>query len=119
MSLMIAEPGFAQPQTTSAPQMLFVKVIITDGAITMKPSKAQRGSTALFIISNRGAKPHTLLLGDVKRGLGKKIGFARTLRPDEQQTVPMFLDYRGTLPFSSIDPADAGKAAMKGTFKIT
>ncbi len=99
--------------------MLLVKVIITDNAITMKPSNAQRGSTALFIISNHGAKSHTLLLGDVKRGLGKKIGFARTLRPDEQQTVPMFLDYRGPLPFSGSDPADARKAAMKGTFRIT
>ena len=118
-SLAIAAPATAGPKTTNAPAMEFIKVVITDDAIVMRPTTAQRGTTALFIVSNRGAKPHTLLLGDVKRGVGKKIGFARTLGPNEQQTIVMFLDYRGALPYSSTHPGDLRKAAMKGTFTIS
>lgn len=118
-SLVVAAPSFAQPHTTNAPQMQFVKVTITDTTIVMKPPTAQRGSTVLFVVHNRGAKPHTLLLGDVERGPGKKVGFARTLGPDEQQTVVMFLDYRGTLDYSSSHPADLNKRKMKGAFKIS
>lgn len=118
VSLVIAGPSLAQRQTTNAPQMLMIKVTITDDRITMKPSTAERGSSALFIISNHGAKSHTLLLGDAERGVGKKIGFATTLGPDEQKTIVMFLDYRGALPFSSTHAADAKKAGMKGIFKI-
>ena len=118
-ALVVAAPGFARPQTTNTPQMLMVKVTITDNTITMKPAIAQRGSNALFILSNHGTKPHTLILGDAERGLGKKIGFTTTLGPDEQRTIVMFLDYRGKLAYSSGEKADARKSGMKGTFKIT
>lgn len=118
-ALAIAAPSFARPQTTNAPQMLTVKVTITDDAIIMKPNVAERGSSAIFVLSNHGTKPHTLLLGDAKRGPGKKIGFASTLGPNEQKTIVMFLDYRGVLPFAGTQAHDAKKAAMKGTFRIT
>jgi hypothetical protein len=118
-SLAIAAPGLAQRQTTNPSQMLTVRVTITDDAITMKPSMAERGSNAIFILSNHGTKPHTLALGDAKRGVGRKIGFSTTLGPNQQKTIVMFLDYRGLLPYSSPQGADARKAAMKGIFRIT
>ena len=117
-ALAIAGPGLAQRQTTNAPQMMTVKVTITDDTITMKPNVVERGSNAIFILSNHGTKPHTLQLGDIKRGQGKKIGFASALKPNEQKTIVMFLDYRGQLPYFSSHPADTKKTGMKGVFRI-
>jgi hypothetical protein len=99
--------------------MMTVRVTITDSAITMKPNVAERGSNAIFVITNQGKRTHTLQLGDVVRGVGKKIGFASgPLAPNQQKTVVMFLDYRGVLPFTSAHTSDKGKVGMKGIFRI-
>lgn len=116
LSLAIAAPGFARPQTTNAPPILTIKVTITDNSITVRPNSAARGTNTIFILTNRGTKTQRWVLGDTARGAGKKIGFASTLGPNQQKTVVMFLDYRGLLPYS-ISSA-TGKAALKGSFTI-
>jgi hypothetical protein len=59
-----------------------------------------RGSTCTFILTNRGKKTHTFVIGDVARGAGKGQGFKQVLRPNGQYTKVMFLDYRGVMKFS-------------------
>jgi hypothetical protein len=118
-TLLVAAPALARPQTTNAPQMLTIKVILTDTGVTMRPNVVARGSTAVFVVSNRGTKPQTMLLGDVKRGDGKKIGFSSKLGPNEQKTFVMFLDYRGLLPFASTGAHGGSKLTVRGTFRIS
>jgi hypothetical protein len=81
----------------------------------MSPSHAVRGSTITFVLVNRGKKTHTFVIGDVKRGPGKGQGFAQVLRPDQQFTKVMFLDYRGKLKFFL---RSGGATTAHGTFVI-
>jgi len=115
VSLVVAAPGFTRPQTTNAPAILTVKVTITDHSVTVKPRSAARGTNCIFVLTNRSKKVKRWVLGSIKRGKGKKIGFASTLKPDQQKTIVMFLDYRGSLPYSS---SSAGTRAVKGSFRI-
>jgi hypothetical protein len=85
--------------TTNAPAIFTVKVTITDHGISMSPAHAVRGSTCTFILTNRGKKSHTFVIGDVTRGTGKGQGFQQLLRPNGQYTKVMFLDYRGVMKF--------------------
>lgn len=87
--------------TTNVPAIFTVKVTLTDSRIAMSPNHAVRGSTITFVLVNRGKKTHTFVIGDVKRGTGHGQGFAQVLRPNQQFSKVMFLDYRGVLPFSS------------------
>ena len=111
-ALAVAAPGLARIQTTTAPATFTVKVLISDGVISMHPNHAVRGSTAIFVLTNRGTKTHTAVIGDPARGKGKTIGFSATLAPNQQKTVVMFLDYRGLLPYSVTG------AGSKGSFRI-
>jgi hypothetical protein len=115
-SLVVAVPAFARPQTTNAPAILIVKVTITDRGITVRPNAAPRGTSATFILTNRGTKTQKWVLGSIARGVGHKIGFASTLAPDQQKNVVMFLDYRGLLPYSASQLG--GKTVLTGSFKI-
>jgi hypothetical protein len=115
-SLAIAAPAFAHPQTTNAPAILIVKVTITDHGITVRPNAAPRGTSATFILTNRGTETQKWVLGSTARGVGHKIGFASTLAPDQQKNVVMFLDYRGLLPYSASKLG--GGTVLKGSFKI-
>ncbi len=115
-ALAIASPGFGRPQTTNPGTYETVKVTLTEVSTTVRPNVSTRGVTAVFVITNRGKKTHTWVIGDTTRGPGKTIGFARTLRPGQQKTVVLFLDFRGRLPYFS--PGAAQKAAMRGSFKI-
>ena len=115
VSLVVAAPGSTRPQTTNAPAILTIKVTITDRSVTVKPNSAARGTNCIFVLTNRGNKVQRWVLGSVKRGKGKKIGFASTLKPDQQKTIVMFLDYRGSLPYTS---SSAGTRTVKGSFRI-
>ena len=84
---------------------------VTDVGIRMSPSSATRGQAALFIVVNRGKKMHTIVLKDV--GAGKRPTFTATVRPDQQKTFVMFLDYRGIVHVHSTD------GALQTTFKVT
>jgi hypothetical protein len=55
-------------------------------------------------------------LGDVKRGPGQTTGFARTLAPNKQLTVVLYLDYRGLLHYTLRAPS--GASVAKGVFRI-
>jgi hypothetical protein len=116
-SLVVAAPGFARPLTTNSPAIFTVKVTITDTSIAMHPNHAARGSTVTFILTNRGRKKQRFVFGDVKRGPGYTTGFARTLAPDNQVTVVLYLDYRGVLRYSLRSPV-SGTITAKGVFRI-
>ncbi len=115
-SLVIAAPGFARPQTTNSPAIFTAKVTLTDTSVLVHPNHAARGSYVTFIITNRGRKKHTFVFGDVKRGPGQTTGFARTLTPNKQLTVVLYLDYRGVLHYVLRTPS--GTNIAKGTFRI-
>jgi hypothetical protein len=118
VSLVIAAPVIARSRTTNEPAIFTVKVKITDTSVAMSPNHAARGSYITFVLTNRGKKRHTFVLGDVKRGPGHGTGFARTLAPDQQVTVVLYLDYRGVLRYSLRTPS-GGTSAPKGAFRIT
>ena len=115
LALAIAGPSFARPETTNPGTYETVKVTLSEKATTLRPNYSARGVTAVFIITNRGTKTHTWIMGDTERGPGKTIGFSRTLKPGQQKTVVLFLDYRGRLPYFT--PVAALKT-LKGTFLI-
>jgi hypothetical protein len=99
-ALAVAGSAAGHSQTTNVPAIFTVKVTInTAGKIAMTPNHAVRGSTITFILTNRGKKTHTFVIGDAKRGIGKGQGFQQTLKPNGQYTKVMFLDYRGTMKF--------------------
>jgi hypothetical protein len=117
VSLVIVASGSARPDTTNSPAIFTAKVTLTDTSVSMRPNHAARGSYVSFIITNRGRKKHTFVLGDVKRGPGHTTGFARTLTPSKQLTVVLYLDYRGVLHYS-LRASLSGTSIAKGVFKI-
>jgi hypothetical protein len=116
--LVIAASGSAHPSTTNSPAIFTAKVTLTDRSIVMKPNHASRGSYVTFIVTNRGRQKHTFVFGDVKRGAGRTTGFARTLRPNQQLTVVLYLDYRGVVRYS-LRTSIGSTATARGVFRIT
>jgi hypothetical protein len=115
--LVIAASGFAHSGTTNSPAIFTAKVTITDTSIAMHPNHAARGSYVSFIVTNRGRKKQTFVFGDAKRGPGHTTGFARTLAPNKQLTVVLYLDYRGVVRYSLRTP-NGTKITAKGVFRI-
>jgi hypothetical protein len=114
-ALLLAAPALSRPDTTNAPAIFTVKVTVTNSKIGMRPSHAVRGSTVTFILTNRGNKTRTFVIGDPKRGPGLGQGFRQVLKPNQQFTKVMFLDYRGVMKFST----RAGSTVIAtGSFKI-
>lgn len=111
-SLVFAGPAPAHVGTTNPAATVPIKVTLTDSAIRMSPSSATRGVAALFVVTNRGTKLHTVVVKDI--GTGKRPGFTATLRPDQQKTYVMFLDYRGYLHCAS-----PGRPALTCRFRVT
>jgi hypothetical protein len=116
VSLVIVASGFARSGTTNSPAIFTAKVTLTDTSVSMHPNHAARGSYVSFIITNRGRKKHTFVFGDVKRGPGHTTGFARTLTPNKQLTVVLYLDYRGVLRY--VLRAPSGTSIARGVFRI-
>ena len=115
-ALLIVGPAYGRTDTTNQPAIFTVRVTITDHGITMTPNHAARGSTVTFILTNRGKKIHKFQIGDVKRGPGYGQGFAQTLKPDQQYTKIMYLDYRGIMNFKT---KVGSTLVATGKFKIT
>ncbi len=114
-ALLLAAPALSRPDTTNAPAIFTVKVTVTNTRIGMHPAHAVRGSTVTFILTNRGTKTRTFIIGDAKRGAGLGQGFKQVLKPNQQFTKVMFLDYRGVMKFST----RAGSTVVaSGSFKI-
>jgi hypothetical protein len=107
-----------QPRTTAPPEIVTIKITISDTRISMHPRVAPRGDIGRFILINVGKKPHTFALGNKKPGTGSQTGFTRSLKPGEQNILILFLDYRGVLPYLGTLPEDRKKPGMKGTFRI-
>lgn len=113
-ALLLAAPALSRPDTTNAPAIFTVKVTVTNSKIGMHPAHAVRGSTVTFILTNRGTKTRTFVIGDAKRGVSQ--GFKQVLKPNQQFTKVMFLDYRGVMKFST----RAGSTVIAtGSFKIS
>jgi len=115
VGLAVAGSAASAPATTNVPAIFTVKVIIRDKAISMSPNHAVRGSTITFVLTNRGKKVHTFVIGDVKRGAGFGQGFKQTLKPNQQFSKVMFLDYRGVMQFYS---RVGSTVVARGAFKI-
>jgi hypothetical protein len=115
-ALAVAGTAVGAERTTNAPAIFTVKVTITEKGITMTPNHAVRGSTVTFIMTNRGKKTHTFFIGDTKRGAGFGQGFKQALKPNQQFTKVMFLDYRGTM---KIFLRTGTVTTAHGAFKIT
>lgn len=103
--------------TTNMPAIFTVKVTLTDRSIAMTPNHAVRGSTVTFILVNRGKKRHTFVFGAGKRRVGSQ-GFTRTLAPNGQSTVVMYLDFRGVLKCELGVPRSRTSIA-RGSFRVT
>jgi len=116
LALVIVASGLAHSSTTNSPAIFTAKVTLTDTSVAMHPNHAARGSYVTFIITNRGRKKHTFVFGDIKRGPGHTTGFARTLTPNKQLTVVLYLDYRGVLRYALRTPS--GTTIAKGVFRI-
>jgi hypothetical protein len=118
VALVPAAQAHARPQTT-APNVFFnIHVTLTNARIIVDKHRAPRGTYARFVIRNVGTRPLNFTLGRAKRGTGAQSGFSRTLKPRQRQILLLFLDYRGTIPYSSSLPADRAKPGMKGVFTI-
>lgn len=105
--------------TTAPPPVVDIRVKISDAGISFSPKRAVRGAFARFVLLNTGRKAHALMLGATKRGAGVQTGFHKTVKPNEQTVLLLFLDYRGKVPYRATLPADKDKPRMKGTFLIT
>lgn len=116
VSLVTVAPSFGRSLTTNAPALLSVKVTITDHSIVLHPNHAARGSTVTFILTNRGRKTHTFVIGDVKRGPGHTQGFGRTLKPNEQLSIVMYLDVRGVMTYYT---RSGSTPVATGSFRTT
>jgi hypothetical protein len=118
-ALVPAAQSPAQLGTTAPPEVVTVKITMTDAAFGVTPKSAPRGAIARFILVNRGKKTHTFALGHTRHGTGSQTGFVKSLKPAEQSVLILFLDYRGLLPYRGTLAADRAKPAMQGTFRIT
>lgn len=116
-SLASSAPALARTRTTNMPAIFTVKVTLTDRSIAMTPNHAVRGSTVTFILVNRGKKRHTFVFGAGKRRIGSQ-GFTRTLAPNGQSTVVMYLDFRGVLKCELGVPRSRTSIA-RGSFRVT
>jgi hypothetical protein len=114
-SLAIAAPALGRSDTTNAPAIFTVKVTLTDHRIAMVPNHAARGSTVTFLLTNRGKTKRTFLLGDIKVG---SQGFVRTLAPNQQSRVVVYLNFRGILK-SALRVPKTKTSVARGAFRVT
>jgi len=112
----LATGASARPQTTNPGGYLTVRVTITNNAVTMSPSRAPRGVTVIFLLSNQATTSRVFAVGDVTLTRHRGTGFAVKLARNQQKRVLLYLDYRGLLP-SSI--GQAGKTKVVGAFRVT
>ncbi len=114
--LVMAAAGSAQPQTTNPGEYMTVHVIVTDTGIKMSPTHAPRGTTAIFLVSNRSKSERVFSVGDATLTRQRGTGFAVKLARAERKRVQLYLTYRGALPSAL---GDAGKSKVVGVFNVT
>jgi hypothetical protein len=106
------------PATTAPTPVVNIKITLTDTVIRVSPKRAQRGTVARFLLTNVGRKPHKFTFGHLRHGSGTQTGFTRSLTPNQQSILLLFLDYRGAIPYQGTLPGDRTRPGMKGTFTI-
>jgi hypothetical protein len=82
----------------------------------VSPTHAARGSTAIFLLSNRTTTSRVLAVGDASLTHRRGTGFAVKLGKNGRKRLLLYLTYRGLLPVSV---GDAGKAKVQGIFRVT
>jgi hypothetical protein len=112
----LAADGFARPQTTNPGAYLTVRVVVGDKGITMSPTHARRGQTAIFLLFNRATTSRVFALGDVSLTHHRGTGFAVKLGRNEQKRVLLYLTYRGPLPAWL---GSVAKTKVVGVFRVT
>jgi hypothetical protein len=102
--------------TTNPGAYFTVRVTITNKAVTMSPTQARRGQTAIFLLSNLATTSRVFAIGDVTLTRHRGTGFAVKLARNEQKRILLYLTYRGPLPaFLTV----AGKNKVVGVFRVT
>lgn len=112
----LASTGSASRATTSPGQYFTIRVTITNSSMTLSPTHAPRGSTAIFLVNNFSTSSRVVALGDATLKTHRGTGFAVKLARNEQKRLLVYLAYRGPLPCSLIS---AGKTKLIGVFRVT
>jgi hypothetical protein len=112
----LAADGSARPQTTNPGAYLTVRVNVTNKGITMSPTHARRGQTAIFLLWNRATTSRVFALGDVSLTHHRGTGFVVRLARNQQKRVLLYLTYRGLLPAWL---GNARKTKVVGAFRVT
>lgn len=115
-TLTLAPIGSAGTKTTSPGGYLTVRATVTDQGIKMSASRAPRGSTAIFLLTNTSSKDRVFALGDASLKHLRGTGFAVKLAKNERKRVLLYLTYRGPLPLSL---GDTSSQKVLGTFFVT
>ena len=108
--------GVMRPQTTEPTDVINIRVTITDSRMKLSRTVLERGVIIRFNVRNLGRKVHDFTFGDA----GNVGGFVTTgpLRHNQRKVVLVFVDIRGTWPYSSSVRADANKPGLKGRLTI-
>jgi hypothetical protein len=114
--LAVAADGSARTQTTNPGAYLTVRVSVTNKGITMSPTHARRGQTAIFLLWNHATIPRVFALGDVSLTHHRGTGFVVKLARNEQKRVLLYLTYRGLLPAWL---GNTHKTKVVGAFRVT
>ena len=114
--LVLAADGAAHPQTTNPGGYFTVRVIVSSKGVTMSPTHARRGQTAIFLVSNHTSTSRVFSLGDVSLTHHRGTGFAVKVARNQSKRVLVYLTYRGALPASL---GSAGKTKVVGVFRVT
>ncbi len=112
----LASTGSASRSTTSPGAYFTVRVTITDTSVSLSPTHAPRGSTAIFLVNNFSTATRVVAIGDATLKAHRGTGFAVKLARNEQKRVLVYLAYRGPLPCSI---TSAGKTKVVGVFRVT
>jgi hypothetical protein len=112
----LAADGSARPQTTAPGAYLTVRVTVTNKSITMTPTHARRGQTAIFLLTNLAKTSRVFALGDVSLTHHRGTGFAVKLPRNGQKRILLYLTYRGPLPAWL---GDTKKTKVVGVFRVT
>lgn len=92
-SLAFVATGLSQPKTTTPGSQIVIGVILSDRSVNVfEGAKAPRGSTVIFLVSNRGKKLHNFEV------LGKKTPL---LRPNHTARLVINTLSRGAFPYES------------------
>ncbi|MBV8066196.1 MAG: hypothetical protein JOY73_11770 [Actinobacteria bacterium] len=108
--------GSASRQTTSPGQYFTIRVTVTNAKVTLSPTHAPRGSTAIFLLANYSSASRVVALGDATLKGHRGTGFAVKLARNEEKRILVYLTYRGPLPCSIIS---GGKTTLVGVFRVT